>query len=239
MPPKGNPNAKKISSKDYIANLEKSIAKLQRQLKDAKAINEELSPSLNEMWQQEEDFEKSLMEKYPSLFHKNEDGTIKEAECGIGCPKAWQPIVDDLCAAIVSYQNSRYISEPNPKKRIRIFLFKKVWTPVWSKVFNLISTVLDPYKKYRPKNITGYWTIPQEVSKVVVKTRRYKFIEWLRKYNYGVLTIKDMYTKKDLPECKIAQIKTKWGGLRFYVDGGDDGVYGMIQFAEYLCSKIK
>ena len=171
--------------------------------------------------------------------NKNEDGTTKPAECGIGCPKAWQPIVDDLCAAIVSYQSSRYISELNPKKKIRIFLFKKVWTPVWAKVFNFISAVLDPYRKYRPKNTAGYWTIPSEVSKVVATTWQYKFIEWLRKYNYGVLTIKNMYTKKDLPEAKIAQIKTKWGGLRFYIDGGDDGVYGMIQFAEYLCSKIK
>jgi hypothetical protein len=33
----------------------------------------------------------------------------------------------------------------------------------------------------------------------------------------------------------IAQVKSKFGGLRFYIDGGDDAVYGMIRFAERLC----
>jgi hypothetical protein len=239
MPQKGNPNAKKVKSSDYIADLEKQIKQLLRQIKDAKEINAELKPSLNEMWQQEEEFEKSLMEKYPSLFHKNEDGTVKYAECGIGCPKEWQQIVDDLCGSIVSYEKCRYRSELNPKKKIRIFLFKKVWTPIWYKVFNFIYVILDPYKQYRPKDTVGYWTIPREVSKVVEATRRYKFVEWLRRYNYGVLVVKNMYTKKDLPEAKIAQVKTKFGGLRFYLDDGDDNIYGMIHFAEYLCSKIK
>lgn len=186
---------------------------------------------------QEDDFEKSLMEKYPSLFHKNEDGTTKYAECGIGCPKDWQEIVDNLCGSIVSYEKCRYVSMYNPDKKIQIFLFRKVWTPLWSKVFNLIYAVFDPYRGYRPKDKTAWWVIPNEVLKVVNNTRRYQFIEWLRKFNYGVLTIENMYVKKELPVTKIAQVKTKFGGLRFYVDNADEHVYGMIQFAEYLCDQ--
>ena len=30
----------------------------------------------------------------------------------------------------------------------------------------------------------------------------------------------------------VAQIKEKFGGLRFYYDGGDDRVYGMVRMAE-------
>lgn len=31
---------------------------------------------------------------------------------------------------------------------------------------------------------------------------------------------------------KVAQIKEKFGGLRFYVDGGDEATHGMIRMAE-------
>ena len=37
---------------------------------------------------------------------------------------------------------------------------------------------------------------------------------------------------KPVEEVVIAQIKEKFGGLRFYYDGGDDTVYGMVRMAE-------
>ena len=240
MPQKGNPDAKKIKSSDHIANLEKQISQLQRQLKDAKDIANEISQTYYaDVMKQEDDFEKSIMDKYPSLFNKNEDGTTKYAECGIGCPKDWQEIIDNLCGSIVSHQAHRYPTELNPNKRIRIFLFKRIWTPIWGKIYNFITKVLDPYKKYRPKNRKNWWIIPPDVSKIVETTRLYRLMKWFQKFNYDALVIKDMYTKKDIPEVKIAQIKTKFGGLRFYIDGGDDQVYGMIHFAEYLCNQQK
>ena len=36
---------------------------------------------------------------------------------------------------------------------------------------------------------------------------------------------------------KIVQIKEKWGGLRFYFDGGDDYVHGAVSLAEDLSYK--
>jgi hypothetical protein len=35
-----------------------------------------------------------------------------------------------------------------------------------------------------------------------------------------------------VPQVTVAQIKEKWGGLRFYYDGGDDTIDGMVQMAE-------
>jgi len=185
---------------------------------------------------QEDDFEKYLMEKYPSLFNKNEDGTTRDADCGISCPKDWQEIVDNLCGSIVYGQAHRYSTEINPNKKIRIFLFKKVYTPIWRKIYNFITKVLDPYKKYRPKDKKNWWIIPPDVSKIVKTTRRYRLSQWFQKF-YNILVIKNMYVKKDIAEVKIVQIKTKFGGLRFYIDGGDDYVTGMIQFAEHLCEQ--
>lgn len=35
-----------------------------------------------------------------------------------------------------------------------------------------------------------------------------------------------------IPQVTVAQIKEKFGGLRFYYDGGDDQIYGMVRMAE-------
>ena len=35
-----------------------------------------------------------------------------------------------------------------------------------------------------------------------------------------------------VPQVVVAQIKEKFGGLRFYYEGGDDQIYGMVRMAE-------
>jgi hypothetical protein len=51
----------------------------------------------------------------------------------------------------------------------------------------------------------------------------------------------DSYIKhkyKDQPfDFQIVQIKEKFGGLRFYIDGGDSEIYELIRFAEELSYK--
>lgn len=37
---------------------------------------------------------------------------------------------------------------------------------------------------------------------------------------------------KPVPQVVVEQIKEKFGGLRFYYQGGDDTVYGMVRMAE-------
>jgi hypothetical protein len=40
------------------------------------------------------------------------------------------------------------------------------------------------------------------------------------------------WKKGECPQVTVAQIKEKFGGLRFYYDGGDEQVYGMVRMAE-------
>lgn len=42
--------------------------------------------------------------------------------------------------------------------------------------------------------------------------------------------------KREKIDVKISQIKEKFGGLRFYYDGGDQYVAGMVQMAEIWAS---
>lgn len=37
------------------------------------------------------------------------------------------------------------------------------------------------------------------------------------------------------PQVRCSQVKEKFGGLRFYYDGGDDEVEGMVRMAEWMC----
>lgn len=39
--------------------------------------------------------------------------------------------------------------------------------------------------------------------------------------------------QEEIPQVKVAQIKEKFGGLRFYYDGGDGFVSGLVTMAEY------
>jgi hypothetical protein len=56
---------------------------------------------------------------------------------------------------------------------------------------------------------------------------KFKIYLNLRKsFNYSVL------------QTEVVQVKEKYGSLRFYVTKSDDTIYGMINFAEYLSSKI-
>ena len=42
---------------------------------------------------------------------------------------------------------------------------------------------------------------------------------------------------KDVPQVTVAQIKEKFGGLRFYYDGGDDYIAGLVTMAESWASR--
>lgn len=38
--------------------------------------------------------------------------------------------------------------------------------------------------------------------------------------------------REPIPQVVATQVKEKFGGLRFYYDGGDDQIYGMVRMAE-------
>ncbi len=43
---------------------------------------------------------------------------------------------------------------------------------------------------------------------------------------------KNRETRPVIEQVVVGQIKEKFGGLRFYYDGGDDGIHGMVRMAE-------
>ena len=67
----------------------------------------------------------------------------------------------------------------------------------------------------------GWWPI---IESLCANIQRH--IDWnqeqLEKYNRG----------EGCEQVVVAQIKEKFGGLRFYYDGGNDAIYGMVRMAE-------
>jgi hypothetical protein len=98
----------------------------------------------------EKTFAERMIEKYPLLFPINEMGQPRMPDCGLGCPKGWEPLVEILCS-----------------------------------------------------NIHRYVTAVKPSAKIV-----------------------------------IAQVKSKFGSLRFYYDGGDEQIRGMVSMAETFSRKI-
>jgi len=191
---------------------------------------------IQRQWDRDEAFEQKIMERYPELFNTDAAGSILPADCGIGCPEEWEQIIDDLCGSIVSYTKNTRLCITNPHKKGRIFFYRHIWKPLWLPIYNGLHKIIDPYKPFRPRDV-AFRPIPKDVEAKVKKSFRYKLDQKLKNLQYGVLCVKDMYIRISPPAVKIVQVKSKFGGLRFYIDGGDDYVRGMIRLAEYLCEQ--
>jgi len=68
---------------------------------------------------------------------------------------------------------------------------------------------------------------------------KYKIISRLSKYlSYNILSkIEDRFEKENfesIPQVVVKQVKEKFGTLRFYFDGGDDLIDGMVWLAEHM-----
>lgn len=72
----------------------------------------------------------------------------------------------------------------------------------------------------------GWWPILESLCSQIQH-----HIDWKNKQ-------KEEYNKGDgCTQVVVAQIKEKFGGLRFYYDGGDDMIHGMVYMAESWASR--
>ena len=64
----------------------------------------------------------------------------------------------------------------------------------------------------------GWWTIIEELCGNIQH-----YTDWNNK---------NRETRPVVPQTVVMQVKEKFGGLRFYYDGGDEAVAGMVRMAE-------
>lgn len=161
---------------------------------------------------EELNFEQRLMDKYPDLFHKKEDGSLN-CPCGVWVPQGWEKIMDNLCCAIDNYTKCTYHLDGEITNKIYYF---------WRGIGKLLDWGHKRFLKLFPK-----------LNKSEYNRPFYSFVEKFRQRSYKCIKYNKVYP----PAVKIDQIKEKFGGLRFYYFGGDKEVAGMVRFAEYLADQ--
>ena len=66
------------------------------------------------------------------------------------------------------------------------------------------------------------------------------YIDWRKETNERIEENKKKYPDYDqtpyelIPQVTVTQVKEKYGSLRFYYDGGDDVIDGMVRMAEAM-----
>jgi hypothetical protein len=184
-----------------------------------------------------QDFEDYLMTKYPDLFPKDKDGNPRHGDCGVGGNDEWKPVIEALCHSIDSYckYTSRCIKTKKIWPRIKLWIYNHPF----KSIYNLAYSCLDPYLGVIPSSVdrSKPYIVKEEWTNQVKNRKRYLLRQRLQKL-YHNLRPTGCYQIVKPNQVIIQQVKNKFGRLRFYTDGGDSNVYGMIFFAESLCDKI-
>ena len=121
------------------------------------------------------------------------------------------------------------------------FAIGKGWWPLVSTLCGVIDSHISNIKKSRERNINynqmledckhGDYRLFNEEYKTATDDYKHRRME-------EVIHEEPRKIPADVEYVKVAQIKEKFGGLRFYVDGGDEFVRGAIWLAESLSMKI-
>jgi hypothetical protein len=253
MPYKENPNARKIKMSDYLKEtdqhikeclkkldeIEGSLAGLQHRWNTAADVQEELNPgapgnekrrftSVTELKAHiatevavERDFEQELMHKYPDLWPRDAAGNVRESDCGAGVPVGWETLVDNLCGAIDHHIKTHinYV-ERNPRLfAVKMWVYKKCIVPVSNLVWRLTAQTDEQKTNHM-------------ICRTYEKSAQGRTSAWFRRFQPH-----HKFNKYLVEKITVAQIKQKFGSLRFYYDGnGDDTIRGMVQLAEYISS---
>lgn len=253
MPYKGNPNARRIKvsehfkemdqqMKQYLNKLdeiEESLAGIQRRWNDAADVQEQLNPgapdnekrrfaSVTELKAHlaaevavERDFEQELMHKYPDLWPRDADGNVRESDCGAGVPVGWEALVDNLCGAIDRHvkHHVNYVERNHRWFAMKMTAYKKCVVPIST----LVHSLLQPSEAQMSIHVGA------RTYNTTLQAKANAFFRHFQPYH--------KFNKYSVEKITVAQIKQKFGSLRFYYDGnGDDTIRGMVQLAEYISS---
>lgn len=154
-----------------------------------------------------------LMEKYPTLF-RMEGGKMLSPPCGIYAPVGWYKLIDDCCASIVEYQSNNNIT-----------VNQKISSRVGYNICKCIHYVLSEFRKFFMPYIYQDTELLKEIANISVKLKSLQYNKFSR------------FISKPKDPVYICQIKEKFGTLRFYVDGGDEIINGIIRHAEFISSR--
>lgn len=148
-----------------------------------------------------------LVAKYPKIF-KDRLGDMQETlMCwGFECGDGWYNIIDALCA------NIQHKIDWSRKQRARALRKNRALKKA------LLGDNSWLIRYYQPDVSKGMPVRDYTMESVKNDIKKIAFEE----------------PKPAIPQVVAVQVKEKFGGLRFYVNGGTDGIYDMISMAESM-----
>lgn len=158
------------------------------------------------------ELDEKLCANYPKIF-TNRYGDMKNtAMCwGFSCGDGWYWLIDRLCSNLqwnTDHNNKDYVIKDERLRKI---------IPVLQKIVNKIP---GKYNLNRKKQIN-----PLVVLRGFLNG---KIIDWKR-------SLECVYIESNrYPQVVASQVKEKFGGLRFYVEGSSKEQHAVISFAETL-----
>lgn len=186
----------------------------------------------------EAELQQKLFDKYPKLFGQKDLPMTQTCMCwGVDCEEGWYWILDMLCGAVQSYCDSH-----NEGVRIRneVKLKSKWWTGwfIWPS-HRKIQPAFEPVAQ--EDTISTIVRLTTTVEDMIREITMTFFFRWRQLFNNIFQSFKNLLRKfkeRNVKEyewqVEATQIKEKFGGLRFYINGGDDYIYGMIDLAEHM-----
>lgn len=170
------------------------------------------------------ELDEQLCKKYPKIFRdRHADMRITCMCWGLDCGDGWYSLIDTLCHQIQSHIDSRNHA------------FKKD---------NQFNTMIDNLRVGDTTLFDKLFPVIPKFNKNATEEQIKEHTEWRKNFTEqqreDFLKNDTCYRKikSEVHQVVAAQVKEKFGGLRFYVDGGDDEIYAMISFAEAMSYRM-
>lgn len=162
------------------------------------------------------ELDEKLCAKYPKIFVNRYGDMRTTAMCwGFECSDGWYWLIDRLCSNLqwnTDNNNKNYVIKNERLRKLVPFLEK------------MIKKIPGRYNFNRKKQIN-----PLVILRGFILG---KIFDWRKSLEY-------VYIESNrYPQVVASQVKEKYGGLRFYVEGASREQYAVISFAETLSNYV-
>ena len=159
-----------------------------------------------------QELDEKLCAKYPKIFVNRHGDMRTTAMCwGFSCGDGWYWLIDELCSNLqwnTDNNNKDYVIKNKLLRKLIPFLYNKV------------QRIPGKYNLKRKKQINPLIILRSFLLGIIHDWRTSREFIYVESNRY--------------PQIVASQVKEKFGGLRFYVEGASDKQYAVISWAESL-----
>ena len=163
-----------------------------------------------------EELDNKLCQKYPKIFADRNGNMMTTAMCwGFDCGDGWYNIIDSLCS------NLQWNTDKNNKDYV---IKNKILRKLIPQIRNIFYKIPYYHNLNRKIQINPIYYIRKLLLNIIEAWRKKQTYIYIESGRY--------------PQIVATQVKEKFGGLRFYVQGASTQQYAVIDFVGSLSYKV-